>query len=72
MPDRNYDTNPVEVEFKVKMFFYEHMTLDNLKRAISNTCDNPSIQEEVFNTFLLYDNAGLNEITATIIVPPTE
>lgn len=66
MTKRDYEQDPIVVEFKVRVFVYEEISNDDLITKLENTVNNSGCQEEVFNAVMIADNMGLDEFSYTI------
>lgn len=64
---RDYDNEPIVVEFTVRIFVYEDMPVVDLNKRINSICNDQQMQEAIFDMMEVADNAGLDEITGKIV-----
>lgn len=64
---RNFDTDPIVVEFTVRLFVYDDIYPPNLSARIDRVCNNRRVHQEALELFRVADNVGLDEITGKIV-----
>lgn len=65
---RDYNRDPIEVEFTVRVYYYEPIPTDVLLQQINDLCDDVKVQEKVADAFGIVDQYGLDEISGRIRV----